>query len=148
MAAINAFLDELPRFVWQMSVARGRILSQFAADGSLPHEMTRRTQLHYMMFTLQGWYTLARIASNAGIDYWRFKREDDLSPPLKRGAVFTGMRCISRCCWSECGGVISWSLRCSALLQPRVAALSGDQHRHAADAPPVLRRPVALPAAR
>jgi hypothetical protein len=92
MAAINAFLDDMPRFVWQISVARGRALGQFAADGSLPHEMTRRTQLHYMMFTLQGWYTLARIAAHAGIDYWRFKREDDITPPLKRSAIFTGAR--------------------------------------------------------
>lgn len=75
----------------QVNLARGRILSQFSGDGSLPHEMVRKTQLHYLMFTLQGWYTLARMASMAGIDYWNFRRETDRMPPLKRCAIFTGM---------------------------------------------------------
>lgn len=51
----------------QVEHSRARMLAQFASDGSLPDEMRRPTQLHYMMFSLQGWYTLARIAEKAGV---------------------------------------------------------------------------------
>lgn len=54
--------------LWHLQVERSkaRLIAQFAADGSIPDEMRRPTQLHYMMFSLQGWYTLARVAVKAG----------------------------------------------------------------------------------
>lgn len=50
----------------QVEHSRARMLAQFADDGSMPDEMRRPTQLHYMMFSLQGWYILARIAKRGG----------------------------------------------------------------------------------
>ncbi|KNC82000.1 hypothetical protein SARC_05706 [Sphaeroforma arctica JP610] len=88
MSALLAFVGDIPRLINHVDVARGRLLSQFADDGSLPHEMIRETQLHYMMFTLSGWYTLARLALNVGIDMFQFKRSTDTTPPLYRGATF------------------------------------------------------------
>eukprot|EP01134_Creolimax_fragrantissima_P007142 CFRG7142T1 len=89
MSSLLAFVGDLPKLINHVDVARGRILSQFAEDGSLPHEMIRETQLHYMMFTLSGWYTLARLALNVGIDMFCFKASEDKLPPLMRGAIFT-----------------------------------------------------------
>jgi hypothetical protein len=50
----------------QVERSKARLIAQFAQDGSIPDEMRRPTQLHYMMFSLQGWYTLARIGVRAG----------------------------------------------------------------------------------
>ena len=50
--------------------------------------MIRKTQLHYMMFTLSGWFTLARIAERAGVDLWRYTGNKFEEPALLRGALF------------------------------------------------------------
>lgn len=74
-----------------MDHAQGRMLAQFDKDGSLPHEMFRKTQLHYIMFTLMGWYTLSGMAAKAGVDFWRFRRPGDSVPILKRAAIYAGV---------------------------------------------------------
>lgn len=88
LASIAAFLDDLPLFFNHTERAKGRILEHFASDGSLPKELKRPTSLHYMMFTMQGWYTLARLASNAGVDLWHYKHSTDDAPCLLKGAVY------------------------------------------------------------
>eukprot|EP00123_Amoebidium_parasiticum_P017214 comp23756_c0_seq1/m.41095 comp23756_c0_seq1/g.41095 ORF comp23756_c0_seq1/g.41095 comp23756_c0_seq1/m.41095 type:complete len:943 (-) comp23756_c0_seq1:611-3439(-) len=87
--AIAAFVNDMETAVWQANQARGRILYQFAKDGSLPEEMVRRTQLHYMMFTLSGWFTLGRLAEVVGVDLWRYKAPGMQDPALMMGAKFT-----------------------------------------------------------
>ena len=88
LAAIAAYLDDLPLFLNHTERSKGRILEHFAEDGSLPRELKRPTSLHYMMFTMQGWYTLARMAAQAGVDLWRFHPSDIEAPSLLRGAQY------------------------------------------------------------
>lgn len=88
LASIAAFLDDLPLFFNHTDRAKGRMLEHFAADGSLPRELKRPTSLHYMMFTMQGWYTLARIAANAGVDLWHFHPQAADTPSLLKGALY------------------------------------------------------------
>eukprot|EP00123_Amoebidium_parasiticum_P017630 comp23923_c0_seq1/m.42223 comp23923_c0_seq1/g.42223 ORF comp23923_c0_seq1/g.42223 comp23923_c0_seq1/m.42223 type:complete len:833 (-) comp23923_c0_seq1:38-2536(-) len=89
IAAIAAYIGDMDLFFRHTERAKGRALWQFAPDGSLPEEMSRKTQLHYMMFGLQGWYTLATLSQRAGVDLWGFKASSDRTPFLYRGAKFT-----------------------------------------------------------
>eukprot|EP00123_Amoebidium_parasiticum_P016243 comp23350_c1_seq1/m.38557 comp23350_c1_seq1/g.38557 ORF comp23350_c1_seq1/g.38557 comp23350_c1_seq1/m.38557 type:complete len:939 (-) comp23350_c1_seq1:405-3221(-) len=92
MAAIAAFVGDIPRYLNHTERAKSRICTQFREDGTLPHEMERPTSLHYIMFTLQGWLTLGRMAEHAGVGLFAFTRHhpptDDGSPPIMRGLRF------------------------------------------------------------
>eukprot|EP00123_Amoebidium_parasiticum_P017446 comp23857_c0_seq1/m.41716 comp23857_c0_seq1/g.41716 ORF comp23857_c0_seq1/g.41716 comp23857_c0_seq1/m.41716 type:complete len:791 (-) comp23857_c0_seq1:828-3200(-) len=87
--AIAAFLGQTAKVTELIELSRGRIQSQFADDGSLPEEMARETQLHYMMFTLHGWMTLAMMAQRVGINMWAYQDLPNIAPAIKRCAVFT-----------------------------------------------------------
>eukprot|EP00123_Amoebidium_parasiticum_P018304 comp24167_c1_seq2/m.44079 comp24167_c1_seq2/g.44079 ORF comp24167_c1_seq2/g.44079 comp24167_c1_seq2/m.44079 type:complete len:1018 (-) comp24167_c1_seq2:421-3474(-) len=87
--AISAFVGEIDQFVFRAHMAKGRLLGQIAVDGTMPFEMERKTQLHYMMFTLQGWYHLGRMAHRAGINVFNFKRARADFPSLKKSTAYT-----------------------------------------------------------
>jgi hypothetical protein len=52
--------------------AARRIAAQFAADGSLPMELTRTRSLHYSVFALTAAYEVADMARCVGVDLWSF----------------------------------------------------------------------------
>ncbi|KNC75273.1 hypothetical protein SARC_12199, partial [Sphaeroforma arctica JP610] len=89
VAALAAFADDVVLFRRQMERSRARVIDQFAIDGSMPDEMKRPTQLHYMLFSLQGWYTLATLATKAGIDIYGFVPPAHKAPVLRNAAIFT-----------------------------------------------------------
>eukprot|EP01134_Creolimax_fragrantissima_P005919 CFRG5919T1 len=90
MAAIAGFLDDELQFLRHTVLARSRMHTHFAPDGSLPHEMERPTQLHYMMFGLMGWLTLGVISENGGVPLWDIRTEGrDLTPDIYRSLKFT-----------------------------------------------------------
>lgn len=81
MAALQHFSNDTEGFLKAADWSKARMLEQFAEDGSLPAEMQRPTQLHYMMFTLQGWINLARLSQdlmNDETNHFKFIR--DLTP--------------------------------------------------------------------
>jgi hypothetical protein len=53
--------------------AARRIALQFAADGSLPRELTRTRSLHYSVFALIAAYDVADMARCVGVDLWSFR---------------------------------------------------------------------------
>jgi len=71
--AIAAYLADGATIAKTGLYARERLIEQIAADGSLPRELSRPRQRHYVMFGLQGWTALARLLSPAGVDFWRYR---------------------------------------------------------------------------
>ncbi|WMJ71121.1 alginate lyase family protein [Stenotrophomonas sp. 24(2023)] len=53
-----------------------RLASQIAADGSLPHELTRTRSLHYSSWTLDAAFTLADLGQCVGVDLWQYRDGD------------------------------------------------------------------------
>ena len=72
-AAIAAYVGDAATLARTGLYARERLIGQIAADGSLPREMSRADQRHYVMFSLQGWTALTRILAAAGDDLWRYR---------------------------------------------------------------------------
>ena len=72
-AAIAAFLGDGATLAKTGLYARERLIEQIAADGSLPRELTRARPRHYVVFSLQGWTSLARLLSSIDDDLWGFK---------------------------------------------------------------------------
>ena len=56
--------------------------SQIAEDGSLPLELARTRPLHYSLFTLRGFLTLARVGEEMGIDLYDRKSSNGRSLKL------------------------------------------------------------------
>ncbi|KNC78532.1 hypothetical protein SARC_09046, partial [Sphaeroforma arctica JP610] len=78
--ALAAYLNDIDTFLWLAQSDVARILEQFDLDGSMPEEMIRPTQLHYMMFALQGWLIVAHMASRAGVDLWSYTEPGEKRP--------------------------------------------------------------------
>ncbi len=72
-AAIAAFLGDAATLAKTGLYARERIIEQIAPDGSLPRELARARQRHYVVFALQGWTNLARLLSSIDDDLWGFE---------------------------------------------------------------------------
>ena len=73
VASMAVFLDERDVVYETLLRAQSRIAQQFAADGSQPEELARKTTAHYCCFNFQGWINLTEIASRWGADFWSFK---------------------------------------------------------------------------
>lgn len=63
----------------QIEVTKQRIKSQFAKDGSQPHELARTLSWSYVNMNLFGFFTIARLAENLNIDLWDFETDDKKS---------------------------------------------------------------------
>eukprot|EP00122_Pirum_gemmata_P009298 Pgem_evm1s8591 len=96
MASIAAFVDDIPLFLNHTARAQTRLQGQFLKSGELPHEMVRPKQLHYIMFTLQGWFTLNRLMEGSGVTLHKHtprtftytNNEHPAYPALYQGAQF------------------------------------------------------------
>ena len=53
--------------------AQSRIGSHFAADGSQPHELQRKTTQHYCCFNLQSWINLSELAMRWNVNFWTYE---------------------------------------------------------------------------
>lgn len=80
--------------------AARRIAPQFAADGSLPRELTRTRSLHYSVFALVAAYDLADMARCVGVDLWSF-----------RDAQGRGLRQATDFLASYAGRISAWPYR-------------------------------------
>jgi hypothetical protein len=73
VAAIASFLGRKETLYETLARAQSRIASQFAADGSQPYELQRKTTQHYCCFNLQSWMNLSELAMRWNEDLWTFK---------------------------------------------------------------------------
>ena len=70
--ALFAGQDEVARTVIEQFTTR-RIDAQFAADGSLPRELTRTRSLHYSTWTLAATFNVADLGRCVGVDLWTYE---------------------------------------------------------------------------
>jgi hypothetical protein len=70
--------EELARRVLDES-ARGRLVSQIEPDGSQPHELARTNGWSYSLMNLGGFFDLARLGENVGVDLWNYETDDGRS---------------------------------------------------------------------
>jgi len=70
VAAIASFLGRKETLYETLARAQSRIASQFAADGSQPHELHRKATQHYCCFNLQSWINLSELAMRWNVNLW------------------------------------------------------------------------------
>lgn len=58
---------------------KARIQSQLKSDGSQPHELARTLSWGYSTMNLKGFFGLATLAENVGIDLWHYETADGKS---------------------------------------------------------------------
>ncbi|HEY0679684.1 MAG TPA: alginate lyase family protein, partial [Chitinophagaceae bacterium] len=66
-----------------VSSAMNRLDSQMAANGRFPLEMQRTISLHYSVFVMSAFMTIAQMADNADMDFWSYVSPSRKS--LKKG---------------------------------------------------------------
>lgn len=80
IAAISAFLGDVPTSVWILNSAPLRLQSQIELYGTQPAELSRTRPLHYSLFSLQLWSNLAKLGRSTGIvDLWQCGGSDHRS---------------------------------------------------------------------
>ena len=73
VASIASFVQNNMLFFQTIFQCPARMFNQIVRDGRMPYELKRPNCEHYQMFTLQGWYTMNRMASKIGLNYWKIK---------------------------------------------------------------------------
>lgn len=79
VAAIAAYLGDIPVLVSTFRTSRGRLLEQLAPDGSQPQELSRAFSAHCCCLNLQAWVDLATLAERSGDPLWDFSASDGRS---------------------------------------------------------------------
>lgn len=61
------------------NTTRKRLASQFLPDGRQPEELARTKSWSYSVMNLEGWFAVAMLAREAGVDLWRYRTNDGRS---------------------------------------------------------------------
>ncbi len=86
-AAIAAFTDNVELLNKFTLLSQTRVMGQIKDDGTLPYELERETQLHYVMFGLQALHELARVCEKVGVNLWKVQRSTAKRPLLELAAL-------------------------------------------------------------
>ncbi|KAG7369695.1 alginate lyase-domain containing protein [Nitzschia inconspicua] len=68
--SVASFVGNLTIALTTMHESVSRLLTQISAKGELRKELGLSNCEHWQAFTLQGWFTLARMAKKAGVNLW------------------------------------------------------------------------------
>ena len=69
-ASIAAYVNRQDMFYSTMYECVSRLHRHVDENGLLPEELARPNCEHYQVFTLSGWYTMSRMASSIGLNYF------------------------------------------------------------------------------
>lgn len=86
VAAYSLYTGEIENAKAMVSLARKQIDEQFSSDGSLPQELKRQRSLHYSIYGMQAFTTMALCAEKIGEDLWNHQTLDGRG--LKSGYRF------------------------------------------------------------
>ena len=93
----------------RLEKAKRRMAAQIEPDGRQPRELERTRSWSYSVMNLEGWFTVARLAKETGVDLWSFRTDDgrslraalDYLVPFAAGAATWPHRQITPFRWEQ-----------------------------------------------
>lgn len=76
VAALDSYLDDLPALLVTLRRAHERVGQQFEPDGRQLTGLPEPATVDHQLANLQGWATLATLATHAGQDLWSYRTRD------------------------------------------------------------------------
>ncbi len=96
--SITNYLDSLEESKKIIQRALGRLSEQMDPDGSFPQELARTTSLHYSVFVLNAFESIAQLSENINVDFRNMKLRNGMT--LKNAYDFITPYLIEKKAWT------------------------------------------------